>query len=187
MAFTTAVWVSVNPQLGYPAPGTVDAGIVRDGTTYPSIPVGTIAQFRDNSSAPALGVGEFIFLPGASSTVAGDVVQYTVSDGAASGGSTTRWGGTAATATPLAIATAAVASTTTWGWYQIGGAAVVNCANTVSAGAAAYYGGATAQLDDAQSNGKQVMNAFFASATDSNTPKKAIITIDRPFVQGQTA
>lgn len=183
MALGTPNWVNVNLQLGYPAPGFVDSGIVRGGTTYPSIPVGTVAQFRDTGTT-GLGVGTFIFLPGVASTTAGDVVQYTVSDGAASGGSTTRWTGTGATGLPLAIATAATVAST-WGWYQIGGAAIVNVAASVSAASAAYYGGTVSLLDDAQSNGKQVLNAFFASASDGGSPLKAVLTINAPFVQGQ--
>lgn len=184
MAFTTASWVSVDGQLGWPAPGTIDSGIVRGSTTYPSVPVGTVAKFRDNSALPALGTGEFIFLPGVASTVAGDVVVYSVSDGAASGGSTTRWDGTASTGKPVAIATAATVAST-WGWYQIGGAAVVNCAAAVAADAAVYYGGTTAQVDDSSVAGKQLAGATFASADDGGTPKKAIVTINRPVVQTQ--
>lgn len=182
-ALVAGQWVEVNPTLGYPAPGIVDSGVSINGSTVSRLPVGTIAQFRDVGSQ-GLGVGEFIWLPGVASTVFGDVVDFTISDGAASGGSTTRWGGTAGTGKPLAVATAATVAST-WGWYQISGAAICNCAGAVAAGAAMYYGGTTAQLDDAQVNGKQVLGAFSASADDGATPKKAVITLDRPHVQGQ--
>lgn len=182
-ALVAGTWANVNTQAGYPEPGIVDPGVSINGVTVSRLPVGTVAQFRD-LGAQGLGVGTFIWLPGVASTVFGDVVAYTISDGAASGGTTVRWDGTGATARPLAIATAATIAST-WGWYQIGGAAIVNCAASVSAAAAAYYGGTTAELDDAQSNGKQVMNAFFASGSDGASPLKAVLTMQYPFVQGQ--
>lgn len=185
MAFASPNWVSDDLHLGYPVPGVVDAGVVINGVTVSRIPVGTEAVFRDQS-ALGLGAGTFIWLPGVASTVAGDVVNYTISDGAASGGTTVRWAGTAATGVSLAVATAATVAAT-WGWYQVQGAALINCAGTVAANAAVYYGGTTAQIDDAQVNGKQMLNAFSASASDGGSPAKAAVTINRPFMQGQTA
>src|SRR5262245_60668132 len=117
-------WISVNTQLGYAAPGIVDSGVTVNGSVVSSVPVGTIAQFRDIGTT-GLGVGEFIWLPGVASTAAGDFVSYTTSNGAANGGSTTRWAGTANTGQPLAVATAATVAST-WGWYQIAGSAIVN-------------------------------------------------------------
>lgn len=184
MALGTPSWISVNLQLGYPAPGTVDSGYTLNGATVPSVPVGTIAQFRDNNAATGLGVAEFIYLKGVANTTAGDVVVYSLSDGAASGGSTTRWDGTASTGKPVAVATAATVAST-WGWYQIGGAAIVNCAASVAADAAVYYGGTAAQVDDSSVAGKQLAGATFASASDGGSPLKAVMTINRPVVQTQ--
>ncbi len=184
---SSPTWVSVNLQLGYPAPGAIDAGVSRAGTTYPSVPIGTIAQFRDVGTT-GLGVGEFIFLPGATSTAAGDVVSYITSDGAASGvnqgAATTRWAGTAGVGFPLAVATAAVATTTTWGWYQIAGAAIVNTSGTVAAADPMYWQ-ATAVLSHTAVNGKQVLGAQASSANGVPATNQAIVTINRPHAQSQ--
>src|SRR5690348_6955244 len=130
MALGSPQWVNFDTQLGLPEPGIVDSGVSINGSTVSRLPVGTVARFKD-VSALGLGAGEFIWLPGVASTVAGDVVNYSISDGAASGGSTTRWAGTAGTGLPIAVATAATVAST-WGWYQISGAAIANCAASVA-------------------------------------------------------
>lgn len=164
-------WVSVSLNLGLSVPGSVDS--------TQAFPVGMVAQFRD----PTYGVGEFIYLPGVASTAAGDVVNYSVSDGATNTGSTTRWAGTAGTGIPLAIATAATVAST-WGWYQISGAAVVNTSGTVAAGDKAFYQ-ATATVSSTQVNGKQVQGMTAASANGVPSANKAIYTINRPSAQDQ--
>ena len=58
---------------------------------------------------------------------------------AATDATVTRWGGTAYSGQPLAIAMTANTSTTTFSWYQIEGAAVVNTSGTVAAGDVANY------------------------------------------------
>ena len=177
-------WISVDLQLGWPAPGNVDSGVVRGSTTYPSVLIGTIAKVRDVGSTQ-LGVGEFIFLPGVASTAAGDVVNYSVSDGAtggvSGGATTTRWAGTAYTGMPLAIATAATIAST-WGWYQIAGAAIVNTSGTVAAGDAANYA-STATIKTAAVTGKQVLNMTASSANGVPATNQSIYTINRPCVQ----
>lgn len=181
-------WVSVSLQLGYPAPGSVDSGITKaDGNTYPSVPIGTVAQFRDNGST-ALGMGTFIFLPGVASTVAGDVVSYLTADGAGTGvsdgASTTRWTGTANTGRPLAVATAAVNATTKWGWYQIQGSAIVNVSGTVASANPLYFA-QTAKLGATAVDGKQVLGALASSANGVPDTNQAIVLLNAPHVQGQ--
>ena len=133
-------WISGgNTPLGYPVPGTVDTGVTRDSVVYPSVPIGTTARFTDTGST-RLGSGTFIFLPGVTSTVAGDVVTYRQSAGTDvsgdvnDGAATERWAGTANTGAPLAVATAATNTQAKWGWYQIQGGAIVNVSGTVTAG-----------------------------------------------------
>lgn len=186
-------WVSVSLQLGWPAPGTVDTGkVAGDGTTVtgPSVPVGTIAQFRDNGST-RLGAGTFIFLPGVTSTVAGDVVSYRVSAGTDvpgdlnDGAATERWVGTANTGFPLAVATAAVDTQGKWGWYQFQGAAIVNISGTVTAGNPAYFGQTATLQNNAAVGGKQVLGARATSAQGVPTTGQAIFTLNNPVVQSQ--
>lgn len=184
----STTWISEDLQLGWPAPGTVDAGISRGGVTYPSVPIGTVAKFRDVGTTQ-LGVGEFIFLPGVASTAAGDWVSYILSDGAtggASGGAaTTRWAGTASSGIPLAIATAATVAST-WGWYQIGGAAICKISGTIAAGNGAAWQ-ATATVQAAAVTGKNVVGVQAGSANAVPSAGLAIYTLNRPAVQVSSA
>jgi hypothetical protein len=132
----------------------------------------------------ALGSGEFIYLMGVASLAVGDVVSYNALTGA-----TTRWAGTANTGLPLAVAVSAPTATQT-GWFQISGAAIINCTGTVAAGDAAFFS-ATAALKTAAVNGKQVLGAVAASANGATiggvalASTQAVYTINRPFAQGQ--
>lgn len=187
----TPNWISVNLQLGYSKPGLVDAGITKnDGTVAPSVPLGTMAYFRDVGTTN-LGVGNFIYLPGVTSTVAGDVCTYRLGVGADINGDvndgavTERWTGTGNTGFPLAIATAASNIQTTWGWYQIQGSAIVNISGTVTANDKAYFG-QTATLETASAvGGKQVLGARAVSANGTPDTGKAVFTINNPVVQSQ--
>lgn len=185
---TTATWVSVDQQLGFSVPGATAADAVATsvtGTNYgPSPPVGTIARFYDSTGK--YGVGEFIYLPGVASLAAGDMVNYMISAGvaAATDATVTRWAGTATTGLPLAVATTANILTTTFSWYQIEGAAVVNTSGTVAAGDRAFWQ-ATATVSTTAVAGKQVLNMTAASANGVPSANKAIYSIDRPSSQSQ--
>lgn len=187
-------WVSVNLQLGYSKPGLVDAGITQsDGTVKPSVPIGTVAYFRDIGTTN-LGVGGFVYLPGVTSTVAGDVCLYRLGSGGSStapandvngGASTIRWTGTGNTGFPLVVATAASNIQTTWGWYQQQGSAIVNITGTVSAGQTGYFGQVATLVTSAAQGGKQVLGAVSNSASDIPTTGKAVFTLNNPVVQSQ--
>lgn len=142
--------------------------------TTAQFPVGQIIQ----ASHPTYGAGEFIYLKGTASTVAGDVVEVDTYTPA-----TTRWAGTVSTGKPLAIAMAATVAST-YGWYQIGGAALVNLGGNVAAGAAVFWQ-ATAVVDDAQVSGKQMAGATFLAAGTSGG--QGLVQINRPHVQHQYA
>jgi hypothetical protein len=189
----TPVWISVSPGLGGlgVAPGNVwtTDGVSVTGTAvgvggipYPQ--PGMIAQFRDTGSS-SLGIGEFIWLQGVANTTAGSVVSYTVSDGTLNG-TTVMWAGTANTGWPLAVATAATVANTQ-GWYQIGGAAIVNVSGSISVASEAYYA-SSGTLGSGAVSGKQVMGAQFSGASGTwISANQAVVTIDRPHVQGQTS
>jgi hypothetical protein len=133
---------------------------------------------------PALGGGEFIYLKGVASTAVGDVVSYNGYTGA-----TTRWAGTANSGAPLAIAVTANTSSSSYGWYQIGGNAIVNCSGTVASGDIVNFA-STATVKTAAAAGKQVLNAVAASANGATVggvalaSTQAVYTIQRPFAQG---
>lgn len=185
---TTASWVSMDTQAGSSVPGATSADTVVSsvtGTNYgPSPPVGTVRRFYDSTGL--YGVGEFIYLPGVASLAAGDVVTYVLSAGvaAATDATVTRWAGTAGSGQSLAIATTANILATTFSWYQIGGAAVVNTSGTVAAQDPMYWQ-ATATLSHTAVNGKQALGVVATSANGVPSTNKAIVTLDRPHAQSQ--
>jgi len=146
-------------------------------------PLGTIIHAYD----PNYGEGEFVYLEGVASTVVGSVVTY---GGVSSGGfptyQTALAPATANLAEPLAVAMAATLATQ-FGWYQISGAAVCATNGTLAAGPAPVYLAGTGQLTSSQANGEQVVNARNCSATGTPATAQAVVYINRPFAQGQTA
>lgn len=159
-----------NAPLGLPVPGNVD--------TAAKVQVGTIAKFYDDT----LGEGEFIYLPGVAATVAGDIVEYDLAPAAQV---TVRHSNATASNSgrPIAFATAAIVATM-FGWYQIGGVAIVNTTAAQAAGVmmATATAGSVANGADA---GDQILNARLSTATGTPAALQAYATIQRPFVQGQ--
>lgn len=165
-------WSTANDRAGTGLPGVIyDTKLVA---------IGTINRFVD----PIYGEGDFIFLPGVAALVAGDVVEYTSGNGAASPtGSVTRWAGTAGTGKPLAVASVANILTTNWSWYQLTGLAVINTSGAVAAGNPLYWQ-ATATLSATLVAGKQFNNASPVSANGVPSANKTTVQIFYPFGQG---
>lgn len=140
--------------------------------------LGTICRAVD----PTYGEGEFIYLKGVASTVVGSLVTYDPVNA-----TTTLSPNTANLAQPVAVAMSAnVASQ--YGWYQIGGAAVIKkTAVKVSPNVALFQSATTGRVMSTVASGKEVLNcrsvnaATVASATSTITA-----VIQRPFMQGQT-
>lgn len=137
--------------------------------------LGTIVRAVD----PTYGAGEFIYLKGIASTVVGSLVDYdpylaTTALAPATGGTG-----------PVAVAMSAnVASQ--WGWYQIGGVAAVKAPNAMAAGADVFALAATpGSVDDAAVAGEQILGAKVSTTTGTPSSGLALITINRPFHQGQ--
>jgi hypothetical protein len=161
-----------NAPLGLPAaqPAILDTTAV--------VPVGTIANFYED----VLGLfGEFIYLPGVAATVAGDVVAYDLTPGAqltlrdsnATSSNTGR---------PLAVALNATVAGN-FGWYQIGGVAIVN--TTAAQAAGNVFATATAgSVGNTLDAGDQILNARLLTATGVPAALKAYIMLNRPFKQG---
>ena len=92
MAITASTWTPIRP-----------AGLnqqIADTSTTQQYPVGTRVWCKDTGST-ARGFGEFIYLPGVASTVAGDLVLYEV------GGSGTTIRAVARSEGPVAVAMSA--------------------------------------------------------------------------------
>jgi hypothetical protein len=163
---------SGNTQLGQ-QPFTL-AGV----DTVPQVPLGTTIRGFD----PLLGEGEFIYLSGQAGMVAGDVVVYDLSP---SGVSVTRLSHNvpANSGRPVAVAVVPVLAGQ-FGWYQIGGCAIVSAVAGTVAGVmmATSTAGSVGNPADP---GDQILGARFSSAVGTPSANKAYATLNRPHLQGQ--
>jgi hypothetical protein len=148
---------------------------IADTSTVQLHELGKIVRAKDST----YGGGEFIYLKGVASTAVGSLVTYdpylaTTTLAPATGG-----------IGPVAVSMSAnVASQ--WGWYQIAGVAAVKAPNAMTAGANVFMLAATpGSVDDAQVNGEQVVGAVVSTTTGTPSSGLALITINRPFLQGQ--
>ena len=142
-------------------------------------PLGTIVEGYD----PTYGYGEFIYLLGVGSTEVGFLALYnattwqtallTVANGKGKG-------------LPVGVAMSAnVASQ--YGWYQIGGNAVIKkttvaCLPQVPI----FISATTGRMKTLLSAGQQILGAQTANlATIVSTTSTVVVTINRPHTQGQ--
>jgi phosphatidylserine decarboxylase len=157
---------------------TSPAGVV---TTIPTPPgtLGMVARAFD----PTYGEGEFILLVGVASTVVGSLVTYN-----ATTYQTTLSANTANQATPVAVAMSANTAGL-FGWYQIGGLAVVKkTAVAVNAQVPVYQSATVGRVMPTAASGKQVLGARSANlATVASSVSTVIVSINRPHLQGATA
>lgn len=171
MAFTPTT-----PELGWQPIGS--------SSTIQNHPIETIIGGYDSN----YGFGEFIYLKGVASTVLGSAVTYggtaTVNSVVQPTGQTTLAAVTAGQAQPVAFATNANLASN-WGWYQIQGTAIAATNGTLAAGPGALYLAGSGQLTSSQANGAQLVNARNLTATGTPATAQALITIQRPFAQGQ--
>lgn len=114
---------------------------------------------------------EFIYLQGASSTVAGDWIVYDESY------ATTRL--VANEVGPVAIAMAAIDATTKYGWYQIFGKNTIARTDTIAADKSLYVDGTAGRVDDLGVAGDIVIGAYSMTADTSNV---ATVYITYPHV-----
>lgn len=144
---------------------------IADISSTKLVPLGTRIKAVDST----YGEGEFIYLAGVASTAIGDLVifdQYA--------GTTTRT--VAGSRGPAAVAMSAnVASS--YGWYQIAGAAVVK-AGTVAANGNVYVTSTAGTIDDATVSGDKVDGARLKTADGTPSAGYAIIQISRPSLNG---
>jgi hypothetical protein len=126
-------------------------------------------------------MGEFIYLKGVASTVVGSLVVYNPSTT-----TTALAPNTANLGQPVAVAMSANVAAQ-YGWYQIGGVATVKkTAVAVSPNVRLFISGTTGRLMPTVATGKQVLNARSANvASVTTTTSTVLVSINRPFVQGQ--
>lgn len=166
-------WIPTTHEAGW-------QGITVTNTTQQH-PLGTIITGWDSTT---YGFGEFIYLLGVASTIAGSVVTYGGNSSGVPTYQTALAPSTAGLAQPLAVAMSANVAAQ-YGWYQITGAAVCATNGTLAAGPAPVYLAGTGQLTSTQANGKQVVNAINQTATGTPATNQAVVYLMRPFAQGQ--
>lgn len=119
--------------------------------------------FRLRAIDPILGFGEFIYLQGVASTVAGSVVNYNAFTGV-----TTLNVPAAITNLPIAVAVAPCVAGL-FGWYQVAGTALV--ANNATAAAGKPFLVGTGTISSTSTTGQELMNAQIVTANGSTFTK----------------
>lgn len=175
MAFTFT-----EPRLGLLQIANTDSGITTaNGTTIPTPPatLGMVCRAWD----PTYGEGEFILLLGVASTVVGSLVTYD-----ATTYQTALTANTANQARPVAVAMAATTAGL-YGWYQIGGLAVIKkTAVAVSPQVQIFQSATTGRVMPTTATGKQILGARSANLTTVASGTSTVtVLIDRPHMQGQ--
>lgn len=170
------------PQSGFLQIAQTDAGQTfpnSGATVYPTPPakLGMVVRATD----PTYGGGEFILLKGVDSTVVGSVVEYN-----ATTYQTTLSTNTANDVNPVAVAMSACTSGL-FGWYQIGGLAVVKkTAVQVDPNVALFQSATAGRVMDTVASGKQILGMRSANLTTvTSTTSTIVALLDRPCKQGQ--
>lgn len=161
------------------ATGRIGAQPIKNTSTTQLHPLGTILCENDST----YGEGEFIYLLGVASTVVGSLVSYN-----ATTHQTALSADTANLAGPVAVAMSAnVASA--YGWYQVGGLAVIKkTAVTVEPQVAIYQSATVGRVMDTAASGKQILGARSANLTTvTSTTSTVVVSINRPHSQGAVA
>jgi len=169
------------PRIGMLQIAVTDAGVtMANGSSAIPTPPNTLGQVC-RAFDPTYGEGEFIMLVGVASTVVGTLVAYN-----ATTYQTAFTPNTAGTGTPVAVAMSACTAGL-FGWYQIGGLAVINkTATQVTAGVPVYQSATTGSIMPTAATGRQILGARSANlATVTTTTATLIVSINRPHLQGQ--
>ena len=171
----------VENRVGLPAVTDIDSGVTMpNGTSAiptPPATLGMVARAFD----PVYGEGEFILLLGVASTEVGSLVSYN-----ATTYQTALAANTANLAGPVAVAMSANGAGT-FGWYQIGGLAVMKkTAVAVSPQVAIYQSATVGRVMPTVATGKQLLGVRSANlATVASGVSTVIVSINRPHKQGQ--
>lgn len=121
----------------------------------------------DSSLSAVLGIrsidkqgNEYVYLKGVGSTAAGDWVSFDHNY------ATTRL--VSGAVGPVAIAMAAINSTSSYGWYQTFGTNTIANTDTISANKALYIDGTTGRADDLGVTGDLIIGAYSMTADTAN-------------------
>jgi hypothetical protein len=150
---------------------------IQNTETVQKHPLGTIVRAVHDT----YGEGEFIYLLGVASTVAGSLVKYN-----ATTYQTVLATNTAVQVVPVAVAMSANVDTQ-YGWYQISGNAVIKKTTVAVTPQVPIFLSATAgRIKVLASAGLQVVGARTANLTTVvTTTSTVVVTINRPHLQSQ--
>ena len=159
-----------------------DAGVtMANGTSAIPTPPATLGQVV-RAFDPTYGEGEFILLVGVASTVVGSLVTYNTTTY-----QTALSPNTANLAQPVAVAMSANLAAS-FGWYQIGGLAVVKKSAAKVDPAATrrmYQSATTGRLMQTSAAGKNILGLASANLTTvTSTTSTVVCSINRPHFQG---
>lgn len=163
-------WVPVIPQAG--------VQVLTESSTTANHHLGTVIRCRDNG-VNSNGEAEFIYLKGATGTVAGSFVLYNEDDYSTSLLAANDIG-------QVAIAISANVANQ-FGWYQIKGKAVGKVLAGFLDNANVYSTATAGSVDDAIVAGDRIKKCKGASAIDVPATGMAEFEIDRPFVDDAVA
>lgn len=151
--------------MGYFVDPSPSAGLPGEVHTSQLNDLGAVRKYSDGS--------EYIYLAGATGVAAGHVCIYQPSLFTAIKVSTGLRG-------PLAVATAAVASATNYGWFMIVGqyATTSTLGSAIASNVPLFIGGVAGQIDDAVVKGDQIFNATVRNAAGGS----AQLQVSRAFV-----
>jgi hypothetical protein len=169
MAYTTS-WKFTEAQVGLQP--------IAETSTTQNHPLGIIRRAVEVSNSN--GEGEFVYLKGVASTVAGSWVTYNTDDGTTALLAANAIG-------PVAVAMSANAAATSYGWYQINGKAVGKALAAFADDANVYATATAGSVDDAVVAGDRVKRCKGASALDFPSTGTAEFEIDRPFMDDAVA
>lgn len=172
----------VNAEAGIIQIANTDTGYTTANGTALAIPTpplrpGQIVRAVD----PTYGEGEFILLKGVASTAVGSLVTYNTTSY-----TTTLCPVTANLGQPVAVAMSANTASTSWGWYQISGVAVVAKSTGITFAADVALGVNSTGKVGASASGKQILGARTANtATVESATTTVNVVIQRPHLQGR--
>lgn len=179
---TTQAWSVLDSVGGYLPIDVADAGAAtaNSGATLYPVPPNALGKVVRAINA-TYGVGEFILLKSAASTLVGSLVRYNATTWQA-----TLNPNTANLAGPVAVAMAASSAGSEFVWHQIGGLAVVKkTAVAVAPGVAVYQSATAGRIMPTSASGKQLLGAKSANlASVTSTTSTVVVLLDRPHMQG---
>lgn len=172
MTILTGAWAYVDGRIG--------AQPIADTSTTQNHPFGTIVRAKD-TSANALGEGEFMYVKGVASGALRAWVGYRSKAGLT----------TLAVADgnyPIGVMMSALSATTLFGWIQIKGAAIAKCLTAFADNGVVYLTSTAGSVDDASVIGDVVHNAVGRNGgTVTIGDLAGVFEINRPYSENRVS